>query len=559
MSERSPCWSERNTLPRRRGSMRELSRRTLLALWIGSIAVVGSCAEPSVETSPVAVVELLPATTSVEAGATIALSARVLDANGGPVTVRALNWSSSNTSIATVSSTGVVTTRAPGDVRIAASAFGKSATATISVTARSVASVVVTPATVSMRVGVSAPLQVQTLDVDGVPLLGRAVSWASGNGAVATVNTAGVVTGVSPGAATITATSGGRAGQVAVTVTLPPVQSVSVTPTRDTIGVGVERVLTVVLRDALGAAVTGRAVAWNSSNVGIASVSSVGVVTGVSAGTTTITASSEGRAGVATLVVLARLASTVTLTPASGTLIVGGSQQLIAQITDDQGNLLTGRPIQFSSDATSIASVSGSGLVTALAPGVARISASSEGKSSSAVLQVIPVPVANVTVSPTVVAMLPGATQQLTAVARSTSGTVLNGRTVTWTSGAPSIVNVSSAGLLTAVDPGVALVLASVDGVTGSATITVALPPVSSMTLTPATAEISPFGFVQLVAVPRDANGAALAGRSVTWSSQDESIAFVSSSGQVIGFKSGTVRITATSEGVSASTVVTVR
>jgi uncharacterized protein YjdB len=64
---------------------------------------------------------------------------------------------------------------------------------------------------------------------------------------------------------------------------------------------------------------------------------------------------------------------------------------------------------------------------------------------------------------------------------------------------------------------------------------------------------------VQLTATLRDANSALLSGRTITWSSADESIAFVSSTGQVVGFKAGTVRITATSEGVSASTLVTVR
>jgi len=531
-------------------------RMSSMILLVGAL---NACADATVEPNPVASVVVTPPVSNVQAGATITLIARALDADGGTVNVRSISWSSSNASVATVSSAGVVTTLGPGEARIAASALGKSGTATVTVTARSVATVVVTPPAASLQVGASVSLQVRTLDADGGVLTGRAVSWSSSNAAVATVTSQGVVTGLSSGVTTITATSGGRSGQATVTVTLPPVQTVTVTPSRDTIGVGTERAHTAVLRDASGAILTGRALAWSSSAVGIASVSSTGVVTGVSPGSAIISATSEGRVGTATVVVLQRLASSVTLTPGSGTLVVGATQALDAQITDAQGNLLTNRPITFTSDAPAVASVSAAGLVTALAPGTARITASSEGKSGTATFQVIPVPVATVQVTPATLALLPGATAQLTAVARSASNTVLTGRTVTWTSGAPSVVSVSASGLVTAVGPGIALVFAVIDGVAASTTVTVSLPVIASLTITPQDPVIAPLASVQLVATPRDASGAALTGRTITWSSADESTAFVSSSGQVVGFKLGTVRITATSEGVSASTLVTVR
>jgi uncharacterized protein YjdB len=172
---------------------------------------------------------------------------------------------------------------------------------------------------------------------------------------------------------------------------------------------------------------------------------------------------------------------------------------------------------------------------------------------------VIAIPVATVSVSPNSAALLPGATVQLSSVARAANGAVLVGRNVTWTSGAPSIVQVSGTGLVTALGPGTALVLATIDNVTAGASITVAPPAVASITVTPANPEILPFASVQLLAVARDAGGAVLSNRPIVWSTDDESIAFVSSSGQVVGFKPGAVRITATSEGVSATTIVTVR
>ncbi len=541
------------------GARRVLRTAALRTAALLFVMTTGSCTENTVEPDLVASMQLTPPTSTVRAGGTVTLVAQPLDANGAPVSVRSVTWSSNNTAVATVSSAGVVTTLAPGDARIAASAFGKSATATVTVTAREVASVVVTPPTVSVRVGSTVPLQAQTLDAEGGVLTGRPVTWSSSNTSVATVNNQGVVTGVATGAATITATSSGRSGQAAVTVTLPPVQTVVVSPARDTIGVGTQRALSAVLRDAAGNVLTGRALAWSSSNVGVASVSSTGVVIGLAPGSTTISATSEGRVGTAIVVVLERLASVVILTPGSGTLVVGTTQALTAQVTDAQGNLLTNRPITFSSDAPAVASVNATGVVSALVPGTARITATSEGRIGIATFQVIPVPVAVVQITPSAPVLVPGGTTQLTAVARSAAGTVLTGRQVTWLSGAPSVVTVSASGLVTAVGPGTALVLATIDGVTASITVTVNLPTIASISLTPSTPEVTILGSVQLVATPLNAAGTPLTGRTITWSSADESIAFVSSSGLVVGFRLGTVRITATSEGVSASTIVTVR
>ena len=541
-------------------ALRHVARGVVrIGLALTASLAIGSCTSTTVEQSSVATIDLSPTTATVRAGATVAFTAQPRDAGGGIVSGGILSWSSSNKTVATVSASGVVSALSAGSALIAVSAQGKSATSTVTVTPREVASVVVTPPTLSMRVGLTTPLQVQTLDADGASLSGRVVTWQSSNSAVATVSSQGSVTALAVGAATISATSEGRTGQVAITVTLPPVQTIAVTPALDTLGVGTERQHSAVLRDADGLVLTGRVLVWSSNNVAIASVSSAGVVSGVSPGTVTISAASEGRVGTATVVVLARLAGVVTLTPGSATLVVGSIQQLATQVTDADGNLLTGRPVSYTSDAPAVATVSVTGLVTALAPGSARITAVSEGKSGSSTIQVIPVPVASVQVTPANVDLPPGAQQQLTAVARAANGTVLTGRTVTWTSGSSGIVTVSATGLAIGVASGVSIALAVVDGVTAYSTITVSLPPVVSIELSPLSPAIDVSASVQLTATLRGAGGGVLSGRAITWTTADESIAFVSSSGLVLGFKSGSVRITATSEGISASTLVTVR
>ena len=92
--------------------------------------------------------------------------------------------------------------------------------------AGSVASVTVSPATIHIEVGQSAQLAATPRDRSGHPLSGRPVTWTTNHAAVATVDGAGLVTGATPGSATITATSEGVSGTAAVTVTpVPPPSS----------------------------------------------------------------------------------------------------------------------------------------------------------------------------------------------------------------------------------------------------------------------------------------------------------------------------------------------
>jgi trimeric autotransporter adhesin len=520
--------------------------------------LTGSCAESTVETVPVISVVVTPTAAALRVGGTTALVARSFDANSNPIDA-GFTWSTSNRLVATVSGNGIVTAIGPGEAQIAVSTLGKSATAAITVTPRTVATVAVSPATVTTRVGATVPLQAITLDDEAGALTGRVVVWASSNVAVATVNAQGVVTGIAPGAATVTATSEGRVGQSAVTVTVPPVATVTVAPAADTVAVGIDRPHTVVLRDAAGATLTGRAVAWSSSNVAVATVTSTGTVTGRAPGTATIAATSEGRVGTASVIILARPADAVTLTPETATLVVGTTQRLTAQVTDAIGNLVAGRQVTYTSSAATIARVDTSGLVTAVAAGTARITATSQGKTAVTTITVIPVPVATVTLTPATATVLTATTRQLSVVSRAANGTTLTGRVVTWATGAPGVASVSNTGLVTGVAPGVAIILATVEGISAASTITVVLPTVASVTVAPAAPIVSINGNVQLTATPLTSAGATLTGRTVTWSSADESIAFVSSSGLVVGFKAGTVRITALVEGVSASVLVTVR
>lgn len=527
---------------------------------LASLASLTSCSTSSVTDLPaVESIELTPPGATLEAGRTLALLARPLDADGTVVTARTVVWSSSNTQLATVSNAGVVTARAAGEVRIAASAGGQSAVATITVLAREVASVQVTPVALSVRVRRTAPLEARALDAEGQILSDRTIVWSTNDPTIATVSAQGVVTGVAAGATTITATTAGRSGQAAITVTPEPVATVTVAPARDTLAVGLDLELTATVYSADGAVLSDRSVAWSVSDPEVASVSSAGVVTALTPGSATVSAVSEGRVGQSAIVVLARLANAITVLPGTSTIEVGGSVTLATQITDPNGNLIPDRVVVYSSDNTSAATVSQQGVVSGHAAGVARITATSDGRSATATVTVINVPVATVQIVPATSDLQPGGSRLLSVQARSSSGALLSGRAVAWISGASAFATVSSGGLVLGVAPGVAVIAATVEGVTGFATITVRAPVVATVAVSPSPATVAVNDQLMLSATALTESGAAIPGRLFTWTTSNPQVAFVSGSGTVIGVSAGTAIISATTGGVSGTSMVTVR
>jgi formylglycine-generating enzyme required for sulfatase activity len=167
--------------------------------------------------------------------------------------------------------------------------------------------------------------------------------------------------------------------------------------------------------------------------------------------------------------------ASVSLSPSTASLTVGGTQQLTPTTRDASSNVLTGRTVSYSSSNTAVATVSTSGLVTAVAAGSATITATSEGVNGTAAITVTAagVPVASVSLSPSTASLTVGGTQQLTPTTRDASSNVLTGRTVSYSSSNTAVATVSTSGLVTAVAAGSATITATSEGVNGTAAITV--------------------------------------------------------------------------------------
>jgi uncharacterized protein YjdB len=477
--------SSRRTGPR---SVEPSNGFALLAACLSLIGL-GSCSGPteSIEPGPVVTVVVKPAADTLALGGSVRLTATPEDARGRPKTSSPVTWSSSNATVATVDANGFVKGRTVGAASIRASSEGQSGTAAVAVLSFAPVSVVlVNPVSVTVLVAGSVQLTATAKDASGNPLPDRPLTWSSSNAAVATVNSSGLVAARTAGTTTITAGSEGKSGTAAVTVltSVPvPVTSVVVSPPSPTIEEGGSVQLTATPKDAGGNPLADRTVTWSSGNTAVASVNGGGLVTGHTAGTATITATSEGKSGTATVTVVtpapAPVASVV-VAPPSPMIDVGGSVQLTATPKDASGNPLPGRTVTWSSGSTAVATVNASGLVTGRAAGTATITATSEGKSGTAAVTVVtppPVPVASVQVAPPSATINVGGSVQLTATPKDASGNPLTGRSVTWSSGNTAAATVSSSGLVTGQASGTATITATSEGKSGTAAVTVATPP----------------------------------------------------------------------------------
>lgn len=497
--------------------------------------------------APISSVEVTPATTALYPTQKIQLSATLTDATGEEVS-RAVTWKSDQPGVATVDANGLVTAIAAGKAAITATSEDITGAASITVLGP-VASVTVTPAAVTLQPTETIQLGVTLRDATGGELA-RLVTWVSDAPTVATVDIKGFVTAVAPGVATITATSESQTATATITVRAPTA-SVTVEPEAPVIYIGQMQLFTAIVRDAEGNQLT-RDVTWASSNPGVATIDAAGMVRALAAGSTTITATSNGIVGAANLKVLAPVAA-IALSPVSVDVLTGDVVQLTAIPKDAEGQALV-RPVAWASDAPAIASVDAGGLVTGVTPGVAHVTATSEGVTSTATITV-KARIATVVIAPDGATIAPGSTVQLSAQAFDADGNVLD-RTIGWASLAPDRASVSAGGLVTGIAEGSARIVATAGGKADTVVVIVE-EPVASILLSSPDDSLDVDGTLQLVAQPRDARGNPLA-RSVQWESSDPSVATVSAGGLVTGVAYGTVVIRASSGGQQQEVSLTV-
>lgn len=413
-------------------------------------------------------------------------------------------------------------------------------------------SITIIPTTATIAVGRTTELSVSVTPV------GSPVSWSSDRPDIATVSTSGLVTAISRGSATIVAVANAVTASAVVTVTAPAVRSIMVDPPALTLAPGQSRTVSASVIGTDGASLNGIALTWTSTNPAVATVSSAGVIAGVTTGVASVLVTAQGIQAALVVTVQPGVPATVTLAPSSVTVLAGRSQQVTATIRDSTGNVLSDETVLWHTSDPSIASVSASGMVTGIAAGTALLSASAGNQTSVAAVTVTNPVVATVTLSPIGVFLTVGGSQQIVATAQDAAGDPIPGQAVTWISMNTTVATVSGSGTIAAVAAGTTSVVATIAGRSAAATVTIANVPVASVTLSMPAIALTVGGDAQLVATPRDAAGNPLVNRPVTWRAANPAIAAVSASGVVTAVGAGNTTITATVENRSATATVSV-
>ena len=182
----------------------------------------GDAGATSPDTRVLTTVTVTLSAPTVYTGSTVSASAAGTDQHGVSIATGAVVWSTTNPAVASVSSAGMVTALTAGTTHVIATVGSKQGQATLTVRELPVARVALLPDSAVITRGATQQLTAATLDANGNTLVGRPVAWASSNPAVATVDSTGLVTGLTVGNTTITATSGGVVGEAAMGVAAPP-------------------------------------------------------------------------------------------------------------------------------------------------------------------------------------------------------------------------------------------------------------------------------------------------------------------------------------------------
>jgi hypothetical protein len=205
--------------------------RSLLAIICFAVLVgLATAISTAQQSAAVNLAELTPATTDISVGQKVKFSAVVKDASGNKTNAPATAWFAAPFDLAGVDDSGTVSFFSPGDVLVGAIVDGKTVLTHVMVKPGPVTRIDLAPVKAPLVVGATAKLAAMARSSEGNPRSDAKINWSSSKSDVATVDGAGVVTAVAPGAATITAASGNGKASVDLTVVKSNLTGLSIDP-----------------------------------------------------------------------------------------------------------------------------------------------------------------------------------------------------------------------------------------------------------------------------------------------------------------------------------------
>jgi peptidoglycan/xylan/chitin deacetylase (PgdA/CDA1 family) len=360
-------------------------------------------------------ISVSPSTASIQVGQQQSYSAVGYDQFNHVMSGVAFTWASDGSSSIATMNGNIATGVSAGAVHVTASAAGISsapASLTVLPPPRVLTAITVTPGASSISTSGTQQFTAIGYDQNGAAMSGIVFAWSTSNQNVATISGAGLASGISVGTTQIMAFAQGvSSGGASLTVTQPAsvLTSIDASPSTAFIQAGAAQQFVVVGFDQYGNAMTGITFAWSSSNTNVATVSginsegeTIGVASGIAAGSTQITVNAGGVTATVSLNVTAPpppppppQVNAISVVASDSSINVGGTQQFSAFATDQYGAAMSGVSFNWTSSDPTVASVDANGLATGVAAGTAQISASAQGVSSNAVSLTIAPTVAN--------------------------------------------------------------------------------------------------------------------------------------------------------------------
>ncbi len=243
----------------------------------------------------------------------------------------------------------------------------------------------------------------------------------------------------------------------------------------------------------------------------------------------------------------------ISIVPAPAGLETGDSFTLVAMIRGPHGTRMPSRMVEWSTDEPKVLRIDGAGgIATAVAPGVAMVTAICKGVTARLRVEVASPRADDIAIEPMNEPLHVGEEIRLDASPHDKRGWPVSGLVV-WQSADPQIAAVTAEGNIVGRAPGTVRISAALDDARASVVIPVLPPRVATLEIGDPPASVVAGSTFELAAVPLDQMNEVLPGRAVLWSSSDPSVAVVTAEGLVAALRPGSVVLTAVCEGVRAS------
>jgi trimeric autotransporter adhesin len=517
-----------------------------------------------------------PANMALDVSQQFTVTATFSDGSTQDVTNVAI-WTSSSTSVATVTVSGLVTAKNLGSTNISAAFESVNDSSALTVDASNLSSIEIQVLGQIAQGTKTVVTAIGHFNNGSTSNLSTIVNWSSSDPSVAQFVSVNQLSGLKPGDVTITAALGSVTKSTPFSVTNATIQSITVTPVNQTIPIGWHQQFSATgkFSDSSTQDIS-TTVTWTSDNKPVADFgtpgSSAGVIKGITPGTAHAIASfSFGGAsatGTTPLTVSSATLSSISIAASKPNPILapGSTMPFNAKgkWTDGSTQNVNVYSTWSSSDPL-VATVGISGVVTGQQSGTATITAKIGTISASAPLIVEGSSLLSIKITPQGLKLPATIETQLTATGTFSDGQQLDlTSAVAWTSSTPSVATVSNsadtAGVVTGVATGSSTVSAAFAGISATTTLTVTTATLTSIAVTPSNPSIK-LGSSQLFAAQGTFTDSSVVNITVqvSWTSTDVTVATIKANGLATSAATGTTTIKASLNGVNGTTVLTVQ